>query len=120
MGSGPCGRRCCHRATSRGQAVMPCVSAALASDRLQGRGAAPAGGCSWPRALPTPIGTAPAGANHARGRSRLLAAALARCFSHGRPPLSGAWPWVAVPAWGLVVAGRPSSLPSLRKRNKNA
>ncbi|RZS17615.1 hypothetical protein BHM03_00049781 [Ensete ventricosum] len=36
-------------------------------------------------------------------------------------PMQPAWSWVADPAWGLAVAGRPSSLlPSLRKRSKNA
>ncbi|RWW45696.1 hypothetical protein BHE74_00048439, partial [Ensete ventricosum] len=35
--------------------------------------------------------------------------------------LATAWPRVAGPAWGLAVAGRPSSsLPSLRKCSKNA
>ncbi|RWV87922.1 hypothetical protein GW17_00050041, partial [Ensete ventricosum] len=34
--------------------------------------------------------------------------------------LAAAWPWVAGPVWGLVVAGRPSSsLPSLQKCSKN-
>ncbi|RWW39237.1 hypothetical protein BHE74_00055454, partial [Ensete ventricosum] len=29
------------------------------------------------------------------------------------------WSWVADNAWGLAVAGHPSSLPSLRKRSMN-
>ncbi|RWV87532.1 hypothetical protein GW17_00050461 [Ensete ventricosum] len=58
-----------------------------------------AGGCRpyWLAAAAVPAGTAPCG----------LALAVT-------------WPWVADPAWGLAVAGRPSSsLPSLRKCSKN-
>ncbi|RRT35591.1 hypothetical protein B296_00058235, partial [Ensete ventricosum] len=34
--------------------------------------------------------------------------------------LPSVWPWVVGLVWGLAVASRPSSsLPSLRKRNKN-
>ncbi|RRT31624.1 hypothetical protein B296_00045169, partial [Ensete ventricosum] len=64
---------------------------------------------SWPQsAIPQatllPLGTAPAGS-----------------YRPLRAPLATAWPWVAGPAWGLAVAGCPSSsLPSLRKCSKNA
>ncbi|RWW44238.1 hypothetical protein BHE74_00050020 [Ensete ventricosum] len=37
----------------------------------------------WLRALPTPVGTALAGAGHARRQSRMLVAAPARGFGHG-------------------------------------
>ncbi|RWV87114.1 hypothetical protein GW17_00050929 [Ensete ventricosum] len=71
---------------------------------------------------------APKGGAFAR-RHRPLRASLASLsgwpWSQPTAPLQGAlataWPWVVDPAWGLVVAGRPSSsLPSLRKRSKNA
>ncbi|RWW11922.1 hypothetical protein GW17_00024429 [Ensete ventricosum] len=67
-------------AAAFGRAAPPCAGAALAGGRsfqrphLQGVALA--------------AGVAPAGASHARGPPRLLAAAPARGF----------WPWVADPA----------------------
>ncbi|RZS25598.1 hypothetical protein BHM03_00058823, partial [Ensete ventricosum] len=55
-----------------------------------GRGRLPL--AAWPRALPTP-----AGANHARGSSRMLVAAPARGFGCGQPPLQRAWPEIVYP-----------------------
>ncbi|RRT42371.1 hypothetical protein B296_00038699 [Ensete ventricosum] len=86
-------------------------------------GAAPpasprAGRWQWAVLLPTgslPTGVAPVA-------DRLLAGC---CSYEWPPPYRGAlvatgWPWLTGLAWGLAVAGRPSSsLPSLRKYNMN-
>ncbi|RWW35720.1 hypothetical protein BHE74_00059317, partial [Ensete ventricosum] len=52
---------------------------------------------AWPQALPTSAGTAPVGANHARGRPHLLEAAPCNRPSRGWPTLHGGWPWLAAP-----------------------
>ncbi|RWV82801.1 hypothetical protein GW17_00055664 [Ensete ventricosum] len=53
---------------------------------------------AWPWALPMLVGVAIAGASHARGRLRMLAAAPARGFGRGwLPPCRGPWLQSAAP-----------------------
>ncbi|RZR95085.1 hypothetical protein BHM03_00023887 [Ensete ventricosum] len=74
--------------------------------------AAPVG---WPQPV-VPTGMAPGDYNPC-GRSPPCWGPWPRP-GRGWPALHGGWPWVAGPAWGLAVAGRPFS--SLQKRSKNA
>ncbi|RWW36068.1 hypothetical protein BHE74_00058938 [Ensete ventricosum] len=117
--SRPCGKHCCPRAAPRGRS--PCRS-----DRPCRRQPWPWGSplrpCSgqpppvpWPRALPMPASAAPTGANHARGRPRMLAATPVRGLgrnrsSRGWSALHGGWPWLATLAKGLAMADHPLSL----------
>ncbi|RZS18896.1 hypothetical protein BHM03_00051220 [Ensete ventricosum] len=62
----------------------------------------------------TPCGLA-AGTAYAHRRHPCRRQRCPRAAAHaGDCPCKGLWPWVAGPAWGLAMAGRPSSLlPSL-------
>ncbi|RZR88042.1 hypothetical protein BHM03_00015547 [Ensete ventricosum] len=73
------------------------------------------------RRQPCPRATAHAGGYPCKGLWPWPAATLQGALVAAGCPLQSAWPWVVGPAWGLAVAGRhSSSLPSLRKRSKNA
>ncbi|RRT39650.1 hypothetical protein B296_00023282 [Ensete ventricosum] len=94
MGSCPFGRRCCPRATPRGQAMPPCVGAAPTGGRSCRRAALcglAVGSCHlWPGM--------PASACHAHGRPRLLSTAPAMGFGRGQsPPYKGPWPQPVAP-----------------------
>ncbi|RZS28821.1 hypothetical protein BHM03_00062471, partial [Ensete ventricosum] len=127
VGSRPFGRRSCLRAAPRERATSPYASAAPAGSRTCQR--SPLQAIALAAGLPLAAlqratatcglaaGAAPEGASHARGRSRLLAAAPCRLAT----PAKGFWPWPAAPfqgtlavgcrpCMGVVVAGCPSSL----------
>ncbi|RWW10484.1 hypothetical protein GW17_00025973 [Ensete ventricosum] len=140
VGSRPCGRHCCPREAPRRRAVPPCAGAAPAGavamatglpHAASQRAAAPcsltAGAAAYARKRrPCRRQPCPRADVHANDYpyKRLWSwptAPLHRALTTVGYPLQPAWPWVAGPAWGLVVAGRPSSLlPLLRKCSKNA
>ncbi|RWV94411.1 hypothetical protein GW17_00043050 [Ensete ventricosum] len=92
-----------------------------------------AGGCLCPWSSAAALGQQPLRASDvvAPTGTVLQVAALVGGLGHirsspcrwpgrGQLPLQGAWPWLVTLAEGLVMAGHPfSSLPSLRKCNKN-
>ncbi|RWV95664.1 hypothetical protein GW17_00041692 [Ensete ventricosum] len=138
VGSRPFSRRCCPRTAPVGRAALPCTGAAPTGGRscqwppLQA--AALAAGlplAALQRAAAT-CGLA-TGAAYARrhrpckrqlypravalvdgcpykGVLAMVAAPLHGVLAAAGCPLQPAWSWVAGPAWGLAVTGRPSSL----------
>ncbi|RWV83167.1 hypothetical protein GW17_00055266 [Ensete ventricosum] len=119
-------------------AATPAAGVAAPSGDSVGRRRQPLAGAALQAAVPAgncrPCGLAATDRAHGRllpPRATLLPVVVARCrrcwpnFQTGpsrsrSPPCLGRG-WVAGPAWGMVMAGHPSSsLPSLRKCSKNA
>ncbi|RWV90692.1 hypothetical protein GW17_00047084 [Ensete ventricosum] len=141
MGNRPCGRSCCPRVTpcerassialrghypcwrplvpaatlargSRGREATPCGFAAGNHTLWRSQGRLPLAAWSW--ALPTPAGTASAGASHAHKRCPYMRQTCLRATAlvGGYPlrasyPCRGLWPWPAIPARGLAMANHP-------------